>query len=318
MSALLATDTVPSLRRATAPWTPAIVPDPPAAPEPVVATVAAVVAAYNEEDRIGPVLETLVSYPGFTKVIVVDDGSTDRTAQVAESYGADCLRLPSNRGKGAAMDAGVRHAGTEVIFFADADIQELTHATIDEIVAPVAAGEVDMFVAMRHRSVYHLKSALRVLPLLGGERAVTADLWHALPSRYRHRFKIETALNSYAVHHGNGLRYRVFGISQTTKERKYGLVRGGAQRARMTANVLGAMLEVQVNEMPADAKARRRAALTAAAGAAGVAEGVRRAATAPGTGRKLGGGLMALAGAAVGVTQLVRLAQSQQRADADD
>jgi polyprenyl-phospho-N-acetylgalactosaminyl synthase len=279
------------------------------------------------------VLTTLTSYPGFVEVIVVDDGSTDGTAEVARDHGATCLRLPRNRGKGAALEAGIREAATDVVFLADADIRDLDHTTIDAMLAPVLAGETDMFVAMRHRSIYHLRSVLRFLPLLGGERAVTTKLWHAVPARYKHRFKIEAALNFYAVHHGRGLRYRVFPISQTAKEVKYGLVPGLARRALMAGNVTAAIVQVQMGEAPPDARARRRAACGAVAGtsmlllagrrlAHGAASrrlasrsGLARRALPAALPRRLALGGAATAGGLLMVTQLVRLAQSSARAD---
>ncbi len=88
--------------------------------------VTAVVAAYNEAERIADVLEVLCGYAGFAEVVVVDDGSTDGTGEVAAGHGATVLRVEPNKGKGHAMDVGVRHAATEVIFFADADIRGLT------------------------------------------------------------------------------------------------------------------------------------------------------------------------------------------------
>jgi polyprenyl-phospho-N-acetylgalactosaminyl synthase len=296
-------------------------------------TVAAVVAAHDEEHRLGHVLTTLTSYPGFVEVIVVDDGSTDGTAEVARDHGATCLRLPRNRGKGAALEAGIREAATDVVFLADADIRDLDHTTIDAMLGPVLAGETDMFVAMRHRSIYHLRSVLRFLPLLGGERAVTTKLWHAVPARYKHRFKIEAALNFYAVHHGRGLRYRVFPISQTAKEVKYGLVPGLARRALMAGNVAAAIVQVQMGEAPPDARARRRAACGAVAGTAvlflagrRLAHGAASRKVSPGSGparhivpaalpRRMALGGAASAGALLMVTQLVRLTQSTARAD---
>ena len=94
----------------------------------------AVVAAYNEAERIATVLRTLVTYPRFADVVVVDDGSTDDTAAVVDAFDVTYLRVEPNHGKGHAMDLGVRHAATDVIFFADADITGLTHTMIDQIV----------------------------------------------------------------------------------------------------------------------------------------------------------------------------------------
>lgn len=99
-----------------------------------------VIPAYNEAERLGESLRAIVGFlktlPGEIELIVVDDGSTDQTAQVAESVGSALagfrvMRLPSNRGKGAAVAAGVAAAEGDLIAFTDADnsifIEELSH-----------------------------------------------------------------------------------------------------------------------------------------------------------------------------------------------
>jgi glycosyltransferase involved in cell wall biosynthesis len=237
--------------------------------------VTAVVAAYNEAERIGGVLEVLASYPGFTEVIVVDDGSSDDTPSVVAPYGVTYVRLETNQGKGHAMDVGVRRATTPVVFFADADISGLTHETIEDVVGPVARGEAEMFIAMRNRKIYYLRRIMAFVPLLGGERALTTELWHRVPSRYKDRFRIEAALNFYAVHFGRGLRFRVFrGISQTVKERKYGFGQGLRRRLRMFRDIGVAAWDLQFQDAPASLRARRSSAFNALASVGGIVAGM--------------------------------------------
>jgi glycosyltransferase involved in cell wall biosynthesis len=237
--------------------------------------VTAVVAAYNEADRIGAVLGVLTTYPGFKEVIVVDDGSSDETASVVEGFRATYVRLETNQGKGHAMDVGVQKASTSVVFFADADINGLTHEAIDQVVGPVARGEVEMFIAMRNRKIYYLRLLMAFVPLLGGERAVTKELWQRVPSRYKDRFRIEAALNFYAVHLGRGLRFRVFrGISQTVKERKYGLGEGLARRLRMFRDIGIAAFELQFQDAPASLRSKRMAALNVLMSVGGIVVGM--------------------------------------------
>jgi hypothetical protein len=70
----------------------------------------AVVPALNEEDSIASVIsEIRAADPGF-EVIVVDDGSKDRTAQVAAAAGAHVVRLPYNLGIGGAVQTGLQYA----------------------------------------------------------------------------------------------------------------------------------------------------------------------------------------------------------------
>jgi glycosyltransferase involved in cell wall biosynthesis len=89
--------------------------------------VTLVVIAYNEERRIGRCLAALAAqdHPGPYEILVVDDGSTDRTSQVAAAADARVrvLRLPTNQGRGAARRHGVAAATGTVIGFVDADIE---------------------------------------------------------------------------------------------------------------------------------------------------------------------------------------------------
>jgi glycosyltransferase involved in cell wall biosynthesis len=84
-----------------------------------------VVPAYNEERAIDPVLEHIREVMDNSNIpyqlLVVDDGSTDRTVEIARSQGVEVIQHPTNRGYGAALKAGIRHAQHEIIIITDAD-----------------------------------------------------------------------------------------------------------------------------------------------------------------------------------------------------
>lgn len=91
--------------------------------------VSVVIPAYNEENRIASTLTGLTEYfrgldIGF-ELLVIDDGSSDRTEEVVENLRnphVRIFRLPRNRGKGAAVRHGVERAAGEFVFFVDADL----------------------------------------------------------------------------------------------------------------------------------------------------------------------------------------------------
>ncbi len=93
-----------------------------------------VVPAYNEEDRIAATIAGIrdglpeLSSAGQLEIIVVDDGSHDKTSAAAERGGADTvITQPRNRGKGAAVRAGVKAARGSTVAFTDADLAYPPH-----------------------------------------------------------------------------------------------------------------------------------------------------------------------------------------------
>ena len=89
-------------------------------------TFSIVIPAHNESRDIGPTCDALLRLTHETEIIFVDDGSTDDTVEVLQRYLArpsmKLLRQPSNRGQGAARNAGVRAATGDVVVFLDADV----------------------------------------------------------------------------------------------------------------------------------------------------------------------------------------------------
>lgn len=84
-----------------------------------------IIAAYNEGPNLGPVIEGV---RGFLRegdeILVVDDGSTDNTSQVARDHGARVVRQEPNQGKGMAIRRGIQEAAGDAILFIDGDGQD--------------------------------------------------------------------------------------------------------------------------------------------------------------------------------------------------
>ncbi|HEU4517558.1 MAG TPA: glycosyltransferase [Steroidobacteraceae bacterium] len=203
------------------------------------ARISAVVPAKDERSTIAGVIEALRSHPRIAEVIVVDDGSTDGTADCARAAGARVVSLPSNGGKAAAMERGVAVARHDVIFFSDADLTGLTPEKIDLIVAPVLTGEYDMFVGIRGRKTYWTNRLLHFTPILGGERALKREIWEQVPAAHKKNFQIEIALNYFAKLNGHRMGFMVVhGIGQVIKERKRGMLPGLWARLLMIRDIV--------------------------------------------------------------------------------
>jgi len=111
-------------------------------------TFSIVLPAYNEEDRICASLDKITEYARQhawrIEVIVVNDGSTDNTADIVRAYGEryPWLRLlenPGNRGKGFSVRNGMLHARGDILLFSDADLSSPIQEA-DKLVAALQAG----------------------------------------------------------------------------------------------------------------------------------------------------------------------------------
>ena len=177
--------------------------------------VVAVVAARNEADAVGPTVAALVGLPEVGRVVVVDDGSRDSTAEEARRAGAVVIQLPRNRGKGDAVAAAVDATpDAGVYLLVDGDVGA-SAAAARALLRPVLDGEADMTVgvlpAAGRRGGFGLVRDLsargaaratgwRPTTPLSGQRAVRAEVLRSL--HLAPGFGLETALNIDAVRAG--------------------------------------------------------------------------------------------------------------------
>jgi glycosyltransferase involved in cell wall biosynthesis len=136
------------------------------------ASVSIVVPAYNEERTIGEVLRRVSGLGLATEIIVVDDGSVDGTVQLARSLegklnGLVVLPQDANRGKGAAVRAGIQVSTGDIVVIQDADL-EYDPADIPTLLRPLQEGVADVVYGTRLR---------------GGEPQRAHLFWHYLGNR---------------------------------------------------------------------------------------------------------------------------------------
>ena len=110
-------------------------------------TVSVVIPAVDEAEAIGAVVQALRSVAPWRELIVVDDGSSDATASVAAAAGARVVKHPYNKGNGAAVKTGVRHATGEYVVIVDGDGQ---HSATDALRLVKLLGDYDLVVGSRN------------------------------------------------------------------------------------------------------------------------------------------------------------------------
>jgi glycosyltransferase involved in cell wall biosynthesis len=124
---------------------------------PATGRISIVIPAHNEEQSIERVLASLLAGlpPAVSEVIVVDDGSSDRTGELAEKSGVRVLRQPTNRGYGASLKAGIRAATTEYVLTMDADGQHRVEDVQAVCRAALDAGQrVDCVIGHRTKLIH--------------------------------------------------------------------------------------------------------------------------------------------------------------------
>jgi hypothetical protein len=198
----------------------------------------AIVPAMNEEGSIGSVIDEIRAFdPTFT-IVVIDDGSVDRTARAARERGAHVLRLPFNLGIGGAVQTGFRFAfenGYGLAVRVDGDGQH-DPAELPKIVEPVLSGQADICIGSRFagensfRSSRSRRIGIRLLAsivsrIIGQRVTDTTSGFQALNRRgialfaadYPHDYPEVEAMVMVAKH-----RLRLVEIPVTMRERSAG------------------------------------------------------------------------------------------------
>lgn len=108
--------------------------------------VGVIIPAYNEENIICSTISALKKLPAIDRILVVDDGSSDRTSEIAVEAGVEVLALAENSGKAKAMQMGYKVLPCSVLVFIDADLGESAGEAI-KLIEPVCMKKAEVVIA---------------------------------------------------------------------------------------------------------------------------------------------------------------------------
>lgn len=188
--------------------------------------VTAIIPAFNEAQHISSVLSVLRSLDEIDQIIVVDDGSTDTTAEVVVAlHRRDerivLLRLLQNEGKAAALHRGATASKNDLLLLLDADLIGLRPIHVQSLLAPVSQQQCGMAVGVFRNGRSLTDWSHRFAPFLSGQRCLRWSLFSDTPALADARWGVEVAFHLHAWQQGYAIQHVSWpGVTHTMRLEK--------------------------------------------------------------------------------------------------
>lgn len=237
--------------------------------------IAVIIPAYNEEERISPIIKTALKaqkeIKEIEKITVVDDHSEDKTFKIAKkiiendenSEKNTIFTLPKNHGKGNALLKGIEASpNQEILFFIDADLKDFNVSHIKEMIEFALKENYDFVNGVLDREKQFRKKIFsgnfifqKIINLvrtyfdipLSGIRVLRREIWNKAPKK--EKFKIDYALYYFAVENNYKIKNIILeGVTQYSKVDKRGVTKGWRDRFKMYCQVIYYFIKIKFLE----------------------------------------------------------------------
>jgi polyisoprenyl-phosphate glycosyltransferase len=224
-------------------------PDTPSQPRK--ALVAAIIPTYNEALNVSSVLDVLHATSVLDEIILVDDGSTDKTAEILKKAAATDRRMrviqhDRNNGKGQAVFDGWAATSAPILLLLDADLKNLTPDHIQDLLAPVIDHRADMTIGLFRHGHFITDLSHWLTPFLTGQRGLRAELLKHISHEAAQGYGFEIALTVAAAQQNYRTRIvtlnGVWHPSSEFRTERGGYWNGKLWRFRMYGQIMHAWL----------------------------------------------------------------------------
>lgn len=211
-------------------------------------TISVIVPAYNEEKGIRRVLDVLLKADFLTKIIVIDDGSRDKTKEIVQRYckldnRIELCEQERNLGKGQAIHTGLLLTDADIIVTLDADLINLRVINISDLVTPIIEKRADVTLGIFHNGRWYTDLAHYLTPWLTGQRCIRRELFGFISWDAAKGYGFETAITIAIQRHGwVCTQVRWFGVTHPSSESHRGIFQGIKMRSKMYLNIIRAWL----------------------------------------------------------------------------
>lgn len=201
--------------------------------------VTGIIPAYNEGKRIDKVLEVLKQSEMIDEIIVVNDGSSDETDEVAMKYTENVISLDKNLGKGGAIIEGIKRSTGDIILLLDADLIGLKNHHIVDLLTPILSNEADTTVGVFSSGRFYTDLAQKIAPFLSGQRAIKREVLKDIHNLEITKYGFEVAFTHYiSKNHIRNKKVLLDEMSHVMKEEKEGLLKGFTARIKMYGQIV--------------------------------------------------------------------------------
>lgn len=209
--------------------------------------VSAIVCAFNEARTLPQVVRELLAAEEISEVIVVDDGSVDRTLAALKELSMHpkikIIKFPRNRGKGHAMAEGILKARNDILLFVDADLINFGKQYVPQLLTPLLNGAADMVIG--HPTENDFDKRFNPFKALAGERAVFREDILPLTEKIKSSgYGVETIINlSYTARNKRVEYVYLWGLLHPVTFQKHSVPKAINNYLREAAQISKAAIE---------------------------------------------------------------------------
>ena len=201
--------------------------------------ISTIIPAYNEENTIEDVIKTVKKIPEIDKIIVVSDGSTDNTVEIARNLGVRVFEMKKNIGKGGAIKKGFEKTDSDILLFLDADLVGLRCEHVYSLINPIKNDLADMTIGIFSQGRLITDLPQFIMPNLSGQRAIKRQIIDIIPNLDLLKFGLEIAITKTVKKYDYRVsKVKLHNLTQRIKEEKYGFVEGTKKRLQMYLDII--------------------------------------------------------------------------------